>query len=114
MRSVSFTVILAAFAALVSCRDTTPTSTARDLVLSFDVIQPIISAGTTPRFHLKITNISGRPVRVLDAEKRRDLQDTYYEVVITKESAPVHVPVAGGVPSDARQNTMSACTGSVS
>jgi hypothetical protein len=70
------------------------TSVTRDLTLSLDAIQPVIPAGTVPRFRLTLTNVSDHTCRVLDAERRGDLKDTYYNLIVTTEGHPVSVPRA--------------------
>jgi len=45
---------------------------------------PMVRAGTRPEFSVVVVNKSDRPIRVLDVRngRRRDLQDTYFELFI--------------------------------
>lgn len=83
---------------MVSCSHVTPAteraSTSRDLSMSLVATEPIFSLGTVPRFRLTFTNISDHTCRILDAERRVDLQHTYFNLVILKEGKPVDVPRA--------------------
>jgi len=91
----TLTVLLAT---LVSCSHVTPVadhaSSTRDLALSLDAVQPVIPVGTSPRFRFTLTNVSDHACRILDAEKRVDLQHTYYDLVVSKGGKPVDVPRA--------------------
>lgn len=91
----TLTVLLAT---LVSCSHVTPVveraSSAHDLTLSLDAMQPVIPVGTSPRFRFTLTNISDHACRILDADRRVDLQHAYYDLVVTKSGKPVNVPRA--------------------
>ncbi len=91
----TFTVL---FLALVSCSHVAPVTehapATRDLALSLYAVDPVVSAGTALRFRLTLSNVSDHVCRVLDAERREDLKDTYYNLVVTKDGRPVKVPRA--------------------
>jgi hypothetical protein len=93
MRTITLAVLLVT---LVSCSHVTAvrehTQVTRYLALTLDVVQPIILAGTAPRFRLTLHNVSDHPCRILDADRRVDLQHTYYELVVLKDGKPVDVP----------------------
>ena len=84
--------------AMVSCSRVAPVSdgasTTHDFSLSLVAVEPILSSGTVPRFRLTLTNISDRACRILNAEKRVDLQHAYYHLVVLKDGKPVDVPMA--------------------
>jgi len=90
MRTI--TVLLAT---LVSCSHVPPVAerapVTHDLTLSLYAIEPVIPAGSVPRFRLTLMNVSDHACRVLDAERRVDLQHTYYNLVVTKNGQPVRV-----------------------
>ena len=90
--------LAALMAALVSCSHVTPVTehatATRDFALSLDVIQPVIPVGTTPRFRLTLKNVSDHACRILDADRRVDLQHTYYDLVVVKDGKSVEVPTA--------------------
>jgi|SRR4051812_34417539 hypothetical protein len=75
---------------MVSCSQ----AAQRELVLLLVPIEPVIRAGTVPHFRLTITNVSDHAMRVIDAERRVDLQHTYYKLVVTKDGKPVDIPRA--------------------
>ena len=66
----------------------------RELALSLVPVESAIRAGTAPHFRLTITNVSDHIMQVLDAERRVDLQHTYYALVISKDGKPVDLPRA--------------------
>ena len=95
-------------ATLVSCSHVTPiaekASSANDLTLSLVAVQPVIPVGAPPRFRFTLTNVSNHSCRILDVERRVDLQHTYYDLVVTKGGKPVDMPRAisdPGIVSDA-------------
>jgi len=65
-----------------------------ELALGLVPVEPVIRVGTAPHFRLTITNVSDHVMRVLDAERRVDLQHTYYKLVVTKDGKRVEVPRA--------------------
>jgi hypothetical protein len=66
----------------------------RPLSLSLEVVPPEAVAGTTPAFRLSVKNTSERAEKVLDIRRRPDLQDTYYDLEVTKDGKPVDLPRA--------------------
>ena len=82
-------ITIALLLMLVSCSDA-----AHELALSLIPVESAIHTGSAPHFHLTLTNVSDHVMRVLDAERRVDLQHTYYELIVTKDGKPVHVPTA--------------------
>src|SRR2546426_1341 len=78
---------------LVSCGHVAPIkergSVTRGLVLSLDAVESVVAVGTVPRFRLTLSNVSDLAIRILDAERRVDLQHTYYHLVVTKDGRPV-------------------------
>jgi len=89
-------ILTVLLATLVACSHVAPVTesrfAARDLALSLDVIQAAIPVGTSPRFRLTLRNVSEHVCRVLDIDRRRDLQSTYYNLIVIKEGKPVEVP----------------------
>jgi hypothetical protein len=87
--------VLLALMAFASCSHISPVSqrqhTTGEFALSLQAIKLQIPAGTTPTFRLTFTNLSDHAFRILDAERRVDLQHTYYNLVITKDGQPVWV-----------------------
>ena len=65
-----------------------------DLALSLDAIEPFIPVHSVPHFRLTLTNVSDHACRILDAERRVDLQHTYYNLVVVKDGEPVDIPRA--------------------
>lgn len=80
-------IITVLLATMVSC-----SHAPHELALSLDAVEPVIHAGAVPGFRLTLTNVSSHAIRILNAERRVDLQHTYYELVVTKEGKPVDVP----------------------
>jgi hypothetical protein len=78
---------LAAFASAVEISHGT-----RDFALALQPIDSRISVGRAPRFRLTLTNISDHACRILNIERRRDLQDTYYDLIVIKNGRSVDVP----------------------
>jgi hypothetical protein len=66
----------------------------RPLALSLEVVEQEVAAGTTPTFRLTVKNTSERVAKVLDIRRRHDLQDTYYDLEVTKDGQRVEVPRA--------------------
>lgn len=66
----------------------------RDFALALQPIESRVLVGTPPKFRLTLTNITDHPCRVLNIERRVDLQHTYYDLVVTKEGQPVRLPRA--------------------
>jgi hypothetical protein len=66
----------------------------RDFALALQPIESRIPAGTSPRFRITLTNISDHTCRVLNIERRVDLQHTYFDLVVTKDGEPVRLPRA--------------------
>jgi hypothetical protein len=71
-----------------------PTQQTHEFALALKTIKERVRAGTAPEFYLTLTNISGHPCRVLNIAKRADLQDAYYELIVTKNGKRVQVPIA--------------------
>jgi hypothetical protein len=71
-----------------------PARHGKPLSLSLEVVEPAIGVGTTPTFRLTVKNTSERAEKVLDIRRRPDLQDTYYELEVTKDGERVNVPRA--------------------
>jgi hypothetical protein len=90
--------LLALLATSAACRRAAPVAEcpagARDIVLSLEAIEPAIPPGTSPRFRLTLKNVSDHAFRILDAEKRTDLQHAYYRLAVAKDGKPVEVPTA--------------------
>jgi hypothetical protein len=66
----------------------------KPIVLSLEVVEREIRAGTAPTFRLTLKNISEGAEKVLDIRNRAGLQDTYYDLEVTQDGKPVHVPRA--------------------
>jgi hypothetical protein len=66
-------------------------SATNGLGLSLQAIDPVIKAGSSPRFSLTVTNVSDHVCRVLDFERRADLRDTYCNLVVLRDGKPVDV-----------------------
>jgi hypothetical protein len=66
----------------------------KPLALSLEVVEQEVKAGTAPRFRLTVKNTSAGAEKVLDIRDRHDLQDTYYDLEVTQDGKPVHVPRA--------------------
>ena len=66
-------------------------SATNGLGLSLQAIDPVIKAGSSPRFSLTVTNVSDHVCRVLDFERRADLRDTYCNLAVLRDGKPVDV-----------------------
>ena len=87
-------VVLVSGIPLVSAQEADKPDPERPLLLSLQVVQQEVKAGTTPAFRLTLKNTSGQAQRVLDIRDRPDLQHTYYELRVTQGGKPVNLPVA--------------------
>jgi hypothetical protein len=66
----------------------------RPLALTLEAVEREVTAGTTPRFRLTVTNASNVAQKVLDIREREDLQHTYYDLEVTRDGKPVRLPRA--------------------
>jgi hypothetical protein len=88
------TLTLAVFAVmLVSCKHVTRTASFKhDLDLCLDAAQQETPVGTSPRFRLTLKNVSDHACRVIDAERRVDLQRWCYRLWLVGDSRPIIPP----------------------
>ena len=87
-------VVLVSGIPLVPAQEVDRPDLQRPLLLSLEVVQQEVKAGTTPAFRLTLKNTSGQAQRVLDIRGRPDLQHTYYELRVRQAGKPVALPVA--------------------
>jgi hypothetical protein len=66
----------------------------REFALALYPIESHVPAGTVPKFRLTLTNVTEHACRVLDIERRIDLQHAYFDLVVTKDGEPVRLPRA--------------------
>ncbi len=73
-----------------------PPATKRPLQLSLEAMDKTVKQGQVPRFKLTCRNRGSSPDRILDLGdgRRSDLQDTYYDLEVTKEGKAVNIPRA--------------------
>jgi hypothetical protein len=88
-------LIVLGMLALTSCSHISPvtqrqTSTS-EYALSLCAIESPIHVGTVPKFRLVITNLCDQASRILNFERRPDLQHAFCRLVVTKKGRPVSV-----------------------
>lgn len=68
--------------------------TKRTISLLLEESEKSVKRGSVPNFQLTIKNTGNEAERVIDLrdDRRADLQDTYYELEVTKGGNPVDVP----------------------
>jgi hypothetical protein len=64
----------------------------RPLMLELQAVKPTVPAGTVPSFRLTIRNDGKVAEKVL--KLRGDLQDTYFDLEVTRDGKPVDLPRA--------------------
>jgi hypothetical protein len=64
----------------------------RPLTLELQAVKPAVPAGTVPGFRLTIRNEGKAAEKVL--RLRADLQDTYFDLEVTRDGKPVDLPRA--------------------
>jgi hypothetical protein len=92
MRTLSFILFLTATLDISAAEQSHYT---RDFTLTLEPVVSQIRTGTVPSFRLTLTNISDHACRILNIDgRRRDLQDTYYDLVIWQDGKEIFVPRA--------------------
>ena len=66
--------------------------------ISLECIDPVVKRGTSPRYLIKIKNVSGKPVRVLNVTDRPDLQACYYRINVSSNGKRLSLPVGLACP----------------
>lgn len=63
--------------------------------MSLIATTPSVKVGAKPRFSARVRNGTGRAVRLLDIRegRRPDLQESYFELVVTRDGEVVDVPI---------------------
>lgn len=62
-----------------------------EFALALRPVASRIRAGTVPKFRLTLTNITRHACRVLNIERRVDLQHTYFDLIVTQGGKPIQV-----------------------
>jgi hypothetical protein len=68
----------------------------RPIRLGLEAASKTVKAGEVPKFKLTIRNAGNMPERIIDLSsgRRADLQDTYYDLVVTQMGKVVDIPRA--------------------